>query len=401
MRPTTRPYTCILVIAIVLLASPVVGAVPLVEGHQEAEPRPANVAQPSQVAWNESFGSSGNDKLKAAVSTDDGYVLVGQTDTDSNEADGWLLAVDEAGNSQFEATFGGSGADRFSDVVKTDDGGFLLVGWRHTDDRGKQGWLLKVDEQGNEQWSRTYGASGWDGFWKITPAIDEGYVAAGSSGSDGWALKIDGEGEVQWNRTFATQDSRTEFRSILATEDGYLFAGWTDPANGSESGLAMLANETGFEQWNRSYGEETSRDLIWSTTATDDGFLLAGETIQSGEQPRGWALRVDEDGSVAEQWTDGEPGSRFIDVLSMDDEIVLVGGVNGSNGDFDGQLVGFDQTLQPQWNVTTGGPEWDLHLSGLATDDGYLLSGMTSSYGAEDEDGWIVKLEESTNETDG
>lgn len=383
--------TLLMIVGTVAGAVPTVGEQPAVEGTIQAD-------DPPEEAWNVTFGRSGNDTLKSVVPADDGYVLVGETNTAATGLDGWLIGVDDSGDRQFAATFGGPDDDRLSDAVRTEDG-YLLAGWTTTDDRGTQGWLLKVDEQGVEQWSETFGRQQWDGFRAIDETADGNYVVVGRSHFEGWAMQIDGEGEVQWNRTYAGPGNSSTFTDFAEAGDGYTFAGWTDRENETRGGLAVRADESGSEQWNRSYGSnENTR--IWGATSSDDGVLLAGETSGSDGQLRGWARIVDGDGDIESQWTDDEPESRLNDAIAVDDGFVLVGSANRTDAGFDAMAVGLDGDLEPQWEATTGGTQWDVTLSGVETEDGYLLGGATSSRGAGGLDGWLVKLE-STNETEG
>lgn len=350
----------------------------------------AQPSDPPEATWNETFGRSGDDKLKAGVPMDNGgFLLVGQTNTAGGSSDGWLVAVGSSGERQFATTFGGPGEDRVSDVVATDDG-YLLAGWRTTDGN-TQGWLLKVDDRGVEQWSQTFGGPKWDGFWKLTDAGDDTYVAVGRSHIDAWAVAVDGEGETAWNRTYDGGGNSSTFGAVSATDDGFLMAGWTSLANGSEKGLAIRVNESGGEQWSRDYDADPGT-RIWAAQTTDDGFLLAGESRADGEPARGWARLVDANGSVETTWTDEEAGSRFIDAVSLEDGYLLVGGANRSDGGSDAVAMRFGSDLERQWEVTAGGPQWDLAFSGVQTDDGYLLCGATTSAGAGGQDGWLVNL---------
>ena len=383
--------------ALFVVTGTVAGTVPAVDDRSSVENRAIQPEPPVEV-WNETFGRTGEDKLKAIAPTDDGgYLLVGQTETADGGADGWLMLVDDSGDRQFETTFGGPGEDRISDVVKTDDG-YLLAGWRTTDG-SMQGWLLKVDEQGVEQWEKTVGGPQWDGFWKLAEGTDGNYVAVGRSQFAAWAVTVDGQGEVAWNRTYAGGGNGSTFGAVAPTDDGFLLAGWTDTANGSEVGLAVRVNASGGEQWNRTYDADDGTQ-IWAAETTDDGFLLAGETNPADEPARGWARLVGTDGSVETRWTDDEPGSRFIDAVSVEDGFLLVGGANGSDAGYDMMAMRFDGDLERQWTATVGGSQWDLALSGIATEDGYLLVGATTSRGAGGQDGWFVKLGTSNESAD-
>lgn len=390
----TSRVSVVTVLTILIVAGTAVSVGLAAPVSRTARNRSVQSAEPLTANWNETFGRSGNDKFKAGVPTDNGgYLLVGQTNTAGGETDGWLVAVDDSGSRQFETTFGGDGADRFSDVVATGDG-YLLAGWRTTDQGASQGWLLKVDDRGVEQWSKTVGGPKWDGFWKLTETADGNYTAVGRSHVDPWAVTVDGDGDLLWNRTYDVGASNSTFGAVTPTDDGLLLAGWTNYANDTERGMAIRVNESGGEQWTRTYNPNTR---IWTAETTDDGFLLAGETRTDGPS-RGWARVVGDDGTVSAEWTDETPGSRFIDAIPTDEGYLLVGGADQSPRGYDAVAMRFDPGLERQWVATTGGPQWDLAFSGIDTGDGYLLCGATTSGGAGGEDGWLVKLD-SGNES--
>lgn len=385
-RSTTR--ASLVVPAVVLVVLGTVGGVGPTAGEQS--PAVETAVQPDdqlEPVWNDTFGRSGDDELLAVVEADGGYALVGVTDTAGTGTDGWLIKVNDAGDRRFSATFGGPGKDRISDAVKTEDG-YLLAGWRTTD-RGRQGWLLKVDDRGVEQWSKTLGGPQWDGFRGLAEAPDGEYVAVGRSQFEAWAVKFDGDGDVRWNRTYAGSGNRSTFAAVAATDDGFLFAGWTGSGNDSQAGLAVRVNESGDEQWTRRYDADSIR--IWTTRPTDNGFLLAGETNLSGE-PHAWAVLVGDDGGVETRWSDDVPGSRFLDAVPVEDGFVLVGGANRHDTGYDAMAVRFDDELDRRWETIAGGTQWDMAFAGIATDDGYLVCGATSSFGGGGLDGWLVIL---------
>ena len=59
---------------------------------------------------------------------------------------------------EWEKTFGGTGLDHIRDVQVTLDGGYILTG--ATSSFGaifNDAWLIKLDSDGNAQWSNTWG----------------------------------------------------------------------------------------------------------------------------------------------------------------------------------------------------------------------------------------------------
>src|SRR5690554_4083264 len=73
---------------------------------------------------------------------------------DSDENDDSMIS-----NSDYwEKTYGGYYSDYFRSVQQTADGGFIVAGYTASFGAGKNdGWLIKTDKNGNEQWNQTFG----------------------------------------------------------------------------------------------------------------------------------------------------------------------------------------------------------------------------------------------------
>jgi predicted secreted protein len=99
------------------------------------------------MAWNKTFGGSGDDYGHSAQETSDGgYVIAGATGSyGAGSADVWLIKADSSGSMAWNKTFGGSGNDYGHSVQETSDGGYIIAGT--TDSYGAGGydiWLIKV-----------------------------------------------------------------------------------------------------------------------------------------------------------------------------------------------------------------------------------------------------------------
>lgn len=121
-------------------------------------------------------------------------------------------------------------------------------------------------------------------------------------------------------------------------------------------------------------------------------FAVAEETWED------WVKKGDEPLAV-EVWnrTYGGPGSEFADEVQMtrDDGYVIIG-VTYSYGAGDGDVwvIKADSDGNEEWNKTYGGPEYDVALSVRETiDDGYIIVGWTDSFGAGKGDVWLIKTD--------
>ncbi len=103
----------------------------------------------------------------------------------------------------FTKTFGGEETEEADSVQQTTDGGYIIAGYTKSFGAGNyDAYLVKTDEEGNEEWSRTFGGEENDSASSVQQTTDGGYVIAGSTSSfgggwDAYLVKTDGEGVVE------------------------------------------------------------------------------------------------------------------------------------------------------------------------------------------------------------
>ena len=123
------------------------------------------------------FGSTmANERGRKIIATQNsgGYLLVGSSDSaDGNgEDDVYLIKIDENGNQLWAKPYGTAGDDFGNSAVETNDG-YLVIGTAtNPDNNSKDIYLLKVDFNGNEQWSKFIGNSLFDEGYDIVATLD-------------------------------------------------------------------------------------------------------------------------------------------------------------------------------------------------------------------------------------
>jgi hypothetical protein len=157
------------------------------------------------LEWEKTFGGDEMDIARSIYSTSDGgYIVAGTTQSKgAGRTDGWIIKMDSQGNLEWDKTYGGNDIDFLPSIVQTDDGGYTAAGFTDSKGAGEtDAWIIKLDSLGNIEWDRTYGGSEKDGFSSVSQTHDGGYVAAGhtySKGagkSDAWILKLDSKGNL-------------------------------------------------------------------------------------------------------------------------------------------------------------------------------------------------------------
>ncbi len=99
--------------------------------------------------WERSYGGRYDDEGYAITQgLDGGYVLVGKSKTRRNGDDLYLFKIDEKGKIKWQRSYGGEGDDAGYDIVSTKDG-YLIVGEKESErSRSNDVWVLKVDLNG-------------------------------------------------------------------------------------------------------------------------------------------------------------------------------------------------------------------------------------------------------------
>jgi PKD repeat protein len=303
---------------------------------------------------NETYGGPENDQVRSVIQTaDGGYALAGRTESFASEGfDAWLIKTDENGNEQFNKTFDRGDGDDANSVLQTTGGGYALAGTTQSLGSGVgDAWLIKTDPNGNEELDRTYGGSEFEAWESMTETPDGGYALVGrtesfgSGNSDAWLVETDASGTEQFNRTYGGPNIEIARSVVRTTDGGYAFAGSTGSfGSGSFDAWLVETDASGTEQFNRTYGGANS-DEARSIAKTAEGYTLAGSTQSFG------------------------------------------------SGDFDAWLIGVDETGTEQFNETYGGPAEDIVRSVVETPDGgYALGGYTFSFGSMfDSDAWLIK----------
>jgi hypothetical protein len=381
-----------------------------------------------QEEWNRTYGGSSDDVGTYGQQTKDGgYIITGYTSSYGADApfswlikvqhrgDLWLIKTDAEGQKEWDRTYGGLGKDLGFFVQQTKDEGYIIVG-------GKKSfwiigsydlWIIKTDAKGNVLWDRTFGGSGEDLGFSVQQTNDDGYIIAGytsfTNGKKAWIIKIDSQGNKQLDMATGRADS--EAASIGLTKDGgYIITGYT-PSSGSgkEDVWLIKTNSKLHWDWLKTFGGP-NRDLGLSVQETEDGgYIIAGLTESFGAGKGDvWLIKTDPKGD--REWDRTFGGSNFDSGASVQqtrDGGYIVTGYNtttidnvGSysrlfNSDNIGRvwLIKTDSEGIELWNETFGGTRNDWGNSVQETrDGGYIITGVTESYGAGKEDVWLIKV---------
>ncbi|UCE38149.1 MAG: Ig-like domain-containing protein [Thermoplasmata archaeon] len=362
--------------------------------------------------WNNTFGSSTEEDegYSAIEAPDGGFIITGIMTPPiiGGSTAAWLIKTNSTGDEKWNKTFGGTSNDNAKSVRLTSDGGLILVGSTASFGAGKNDvWLIKTDIDGNEIWNRTYGGEAIDNGYSVQETSDGGLFVAGSTNSFGdgksdlWVIKTENYGNEIWNRSLGGNNDDAGYWAQQTSDGGFIITGIINSwgSSGQDAWLVKLDKSVGMTKLvkiNRTYGGSLA-DYGWSVLETSDGgFIVTGYTQNYGAgNYDAWLIKTGKYGYEKWNKTFGgvESDGAYAFNKTFDGGFIITGytrswGAEDSNA----WLIKTDKYGNEQWNKTYGGPGRDIGRSVRQTSDGgYIICGQTTSWGAEGTNAWLIK----------
>jgi hypothetical protein len=222
------------------------------------------------------------------------------------------------GQSYWKRTYGGTGNDVAYAITPTPDGNFIVAG--QTNSFGAGGYdvyLIKIKPNGDTLWTKTYGGTDYDVSYALTPASDGDFIVAGGTTSFGagyydvYLLKIKPDGDTVWTKTYGGK-GYDEAYDIMPTPDGnFIVAGRTNSFDAELSDAYLLKiKPDGDTIWTKTHGATVNGQASAVTAVPGGNFIVAGFALSVPDRHAYTCLfKMKPDGDTL--WTKTNVGSSY------------------------------------------------------------------------------------------
>ena len=166
--------------------------------------------------------------------------------------------------------------------------------------------ITKYDINGNQQWNSTFGKN--QSLETLNPLLypvkqtsDGGYVIASttrskeSNSDDIWLIKTDESGQEQWNKTFGGPMDDAAISISITSDNGYVLTGrYNDSLSFVIDGSAFIlkTDSDGNQEWLKEF---TNCTLYSVQQTSDGGYVAAGVKNENA-----WLVKLAGDGRNTE-----------------------------------------------------------------------------------------------------
>jgi|AntAceMinimDraft_16_1070373.scaffolds.fasta_scaffold07990_4 hypothetical protein len=363
----------------------------------------------AQIMFQRHYGGVENDGGSSVLQTDDGgYLIAGHTESyGAGGRDIYLIKTDENGDTLWTRTYGGIGDDQASILLSSNGNKYLIVGETSSFGNGScDVYAVKIQNNGDTIWTKTYGGVDEDCGFGGVQSNDTIALIVGSTMSYSpvfnsiYVIKINVNRDTLWENMYYKNTANYGFDIIETNLNEYLITGSTSNVgnNTSRDCFIIKTDNDGDTIWTKTYGG-TDDDQAFSACLTNDNcYIISGTTKSYGQggfdiflmklNADGDELWMKTYGGIADDW--GGTVQKTID-----SGFIITGYTESYGaGGWDVYLIKTDANGDTLWTRTFGGAgdEWGSSVK-QTSDNGYIISGYTNSYGG-NYDAFLIKTNE-------
>lgn len=376
-------------------------------------------AQSLNVKWQKCLGGPGSENSALVVPRSDESYTIGFTTTSTNGVfsgnkgliDWYFTKYEKDETVSVNRILGGSMTEELSNLNENTDKTYLAIGTTNSSDGNISGykgggdcWMTKLVSNCNIQWRKCIGGTKADtgkyaiqdsnGKYLIIGSTEsnDGDFSSNAGGSDFFFIRTDLNGIFELTKTFGGSGNDVPV-SIIQVSDGYIIIGNSTSTtlsgsnnNGASDILVIKVDNSGTQQWTKFYGGSNDDFAISAILTADNNILISGTSNSSNGDLTGnkggsdfWLLKIFNSGNI--QWSKNyggsgnETGGRVVEMKNVNNYF-MIGTTNSNNGDISSPKGGKDVFVIR--TNSTGSLVTSKTFGGSSDDEGYTIN-LTAS----------------------
>ncbi len=359
----------------------------------------------TDTSFSLAIGDIGYEYGTEIVPSNSDFIIVGRRESNPDrQSDGYLLKINKEGEILWSSAIGENGIDSYEGTTVLSSGRIVSVGY--TNSYGNLGYqaMYAIHDANGNLLSLQFGQSeNWEFARAVTPAIDGGFIITGerflnNGTTDIWVGMYDQNGQPLWVKSYGNQWNDGGLSVVQMPSGKIMVAGFTSDQSVQYPSLLEL-NSIGDSITTSTYTVQNSgqwNKVIYTST---HNLVVAGQNSVPGED---WnLLRASFDTNHVEFWSEelgGPDDDKWTSVTELHNGNLGFAGYSFSSigaGDYDAFYGIFEFDNDFVQLTTQGGTQVDKINSVAAVDLGAILVGSTNSFGNGLDDIYVVRMNQS------
>ena len=182
---------------------------------------------------------------------DGGYVFAGTYESEKSLRDIYIIRTDENLDIIWTKRIDASGYDYPFSIEKTSDNKYIVAGQTNSYGSSRDAFLLKMDDTGNVDWINTYGGDQDDYAFDVIETMGNNYILCGkskswTSDSQVFIVKTDMDGNELWSEIIAYESSSNVYSVYEASDNHFLLAGYCKNLSGIYNAMVIDLTDVSF-----------------------------------------------------------------------------------------------------------------------------------------------------------
>lgn len=204
----------------------------------------------SDTLWVKRIGAKKDEKILSGILDNNEIIITGYSSSFGQGDNDLIFAIfNDSGTMKTFKTFGGINNDVGQKVIKATDNGYLVIGYTNSFRKNYDILLVKFDNNGNLIWQKVYDSGGND-FGSSISSSTNGYIISGYSSFDSnnydiFVISIDLEGNILWQKRYLAGGNDYIYNLKKDYDGNYVLIGKSNSYNNSNyDGLLIKINST-------------------------------------------------------------------------------------------------------------------------------------------------------------
>ncbi|MFM8596239.1 MAG: T9SS type A sorting domain-containing protein [Flavobacteriales bacterium] len=243
------------------------------------------------------------------VLPDSSFVVAGTSGSWEQNAQGYLLKLDQQGNYQWSQAYGTQETEEVKRLFLRPGLGYYLAGMSHNGNSGSYDpMLIFTDLSGQQQWVKSYSSPSWERIHDGTQTIDTGMVLVGErqavfgGSADVFMMRLNKAGDTLWTKTFGSAGDDRAVAIQRLTDTTYVIGGeWYVADSLIKKAFIALVHDNGTLLWQNTFGHYSGAYQVSDLTLTPNGIMFAGFHQPNASNFDNFSGRIGPDGILIEE----------------------------------------------------------------------------------------------------